>query len=142
MNDDLPAQDCCNCLALRQAARHVSQIYASHLAAVGLRGTQYSLLAKIKRHGPLTINALAGLMVMERTALGRGLRPLERDGLIAVVAGSDARTRRLQLTASGEARLAAAIPHWHQAQQAVELALGADQAAEMRALMRRVVASV
>jgi hypothetical protein len=26
----------CNCLALRQAARHVSQIYDAHLALVGL----------------------------------------------------------------------------------------------------------
>ena len=27
----------CNCLALRQAARHVSQIYDGHLASEGLR---------------------------------------------------------------------------------------------------------
>ena len=27
----------CNCLALRQAARHISQLYDQHLAEVGLR---------------------------------------------------------------------------------------------------------
>jgi hypothetical protein len=30
----------CNCLALRQAARHISQIYDSYLASEGLRTTQ------------------------------------------------------------------------------------------------------
>jgi hypothetical protein len=41
----------CNCLALRQAARHVSQIYDAHLALVGLRTTQYSILAQPSSHG-------------------------------------------------------------------------------------------
>jgi len=64
----------CNCLALRQAARHVSQIYDAHLALVGLRTTQYSILAKLKRLGPLSINELANSMVMDRTTLGRAIR--------------------------------------------------------------------
>jgi len=36
-----PALDrtACNCLALRQAARHVSQLYDSYLASEGLRTT-------------------------------------------------------------------------------------------------------
>ena len=85
----------CNCLALRQAARHVSQIYDAHLALVGLRTTQYSILAKLKRLGPLSINALANSMVMDRTTLGRAIRPLERDKLLAIGAGDDGRTPQL-----------------------------------------------
>ena len=54
----------CNCLALRQAARHVTQFYDQHLAPTGLRTTQFSILAKLKRLGPLTINALARELVM------------------------------------------------------------------------------
>lgn len=34
--------------------------------------------------GPMTINALAAEMVMDRTSLGRNISPLERDGVIAV----------------------------------------------------------
>ena len=68
----------CNCLALRQAARHVSQIYDRHLAKVGLRGTQYSILSKLSRLGALPIGRLAEALVLDRTALGRALRPLER----------------------------------------------------------------
>ena len=85
----------CNCLALRQAARHVSQIYDAHLALVGLRTTQYSILEKLKRLGPLSINELANSMVMDRTTLGRAIRPLEqRDKLhMAIGGGDDGRTR-------------------------------------------------
>ena len=64
-------QTACNCLALRQAARHVSQIYDGHLASEGLRTTQYSILAKLNRLGPLSINELAKSMVMDRTARPR-----------------------------------------------------------------------
>ena len=35
----------------------------------------------------MTINALAGELVMDRTTLGRNILPLQRDGLIAVVPG-------------------------------------------------------
>jgi hypothetical protein len=36
-----------------------------------LRTTQFSILAKLKSLGPLTISALAKEMVMDRTTLGR-----------------------------------------------------------------------
>src|SRR5471032_2942561 len=69
----------CNCLALRQASRHLTQIYDRHLAEEGLRSTQYSILSKLSRLGAMPIGKLAATMVMERTALGRALRPLERN---------------------------------------------------------------
>ena len=86
----------CNCLALRQAARHVTQYYDQCLAPTGLRTTQFSILAKLKRLGPMTINALAADLVMDRTTLGRTMLPLERDGLIAVRgATADRRSKEL-----------------------------------------------
>ena len=48
---ETPTQEC-NCLALRQAARHVTQFYDQCLAPAGLRTTQLSILAKLKRLGP------------------------------------------------------------------------------------------
>ena len=79
----------CNCLALRQAARHISQFYDSYLSSEGLRTTQFSILAKLNRLGPLSINDLAKSMVMDRTTLGRAIRPLERDKLLTIEAGED-----------------------------------------------------
>jgi len=98
----------CNCQALRQAARRVTQAYDTHLALVGLKTTQYSILAKLNRLGPLSINELAKLMVMDRTTLGRAVKPLERDRLLAIGADDDGRKRSLKLTAAGQARLKAA----------------------------------
>jgi DNA-binding MarR family transcriptional regulator len=131
----------CNCLALRQAARHLSQIYDGHLAPEGLRTTQYSILAKLNRLGPLSINELAKSMVMDRTTLGRAIRPLERDKLLAIGDGDDGRTRSLKLTATGQARLKSAASRWREAQTEFETAFGAPDAAEMRSVLRRVVSA-
>jgi DNA-binding MarR family transcriptional regulator len=49
-----------------EAARHVTRFYDQFLAASGLRTTQFSILAKLRRLGPMTINALAAEMVMDR----------------------------------------------------------------------------
>jgi DNA-binding MarR family transcriptional regulator len=98
----------CNCLALRQAARHVSQFYDQFLTASGLRTTQYSILARLQRKGPMSINALAAELVMDRTTLGRNILPLERDGLIAIRPGRiDRRSKDVQLTKAGAARFRA-----------------------------------
>jgi DNA-binding MarR family transcriptional regulator len=125
----------CNCLALRQAARHVTQIYDRFLARSGLRATQYSILARLKRNGAMTINALAAELGMERTTLGRNIRPLRRDGLIAVVRGKvDRRSKELQLTQDGEVRVRAAFKEWTQAQASFEKTFGVRRANALRTL--------
>src|SRR5258708_33029531 len=101
----------CNCFAARSAARHITQLYDQYLAPVGLRTTQFSILAKLKRKAPLTINALASSMVMDRTTLGRNVQPLERDGLIAVETSlSDRRAKVLRLTSAGDQLLHTELP--------------------------------
>lgn len=135
-------QEECNCLAVRQAARHVTQFYDQCLASTGLRTTQFSILAKLRRQGPMTINALAADLVMDRTTLGRNILPLEREGLIAVAKGSlDRRSKELHLTQAGIERFRAAIKVWAKAQTRFETVYGSKRAAELRALLRAVVAS-
>jgi DNA-binding MarR family transcriptional regulator len=132
----------CTCLALRQAARHVSQSYDQLLASSGLRTTQFSILAKLKQHGALTINALADVLVMDRTTLGRTILPLQRDGLIAVAPGrADRRSKELRVTDAGSARLRAAFKLWSGAQARFESAFGAKRTAALRALLREVTTS-
>jgi len=131
----------CNCLALRQAARHVTQFYDRYLAASGLRTTQYSILARLRRHGPTTINALAADLVMDRTTLGRNVLPLQRDGLIAIGrTREDRRNKELRLTEAGAVRFAAAAQAWIKAQADFEHAFGARRAEDLRALMHEVTA--
>ena len=132
----------CNCLAIRQAARHVTQFYDQVFAPVGLRATQFAILSRLRHRGPLTINALAGLLVMDRTTLGRNILPLQRDGLIEIAAAAtDRRRRELRLTESGRAKHAAALECWSQAQQRFETVFGGERAAALRTLLRDVVAS-
>jgi DNA-binding MarR family transcriptional regulator len=130
----------CNCFALRSAARHVTQFYDQLLASSGLRTTQFAILARLKRQGPLTINALARAMVMDRTTLGRNILPLERDGLLRTApSAADRRAKELHLTGAGERRLEAARRGWVKAQERFETTFGAERAADLRTLLRSVV---
>jgi DNA-binding MarR family transcriptional regulator len=130
----------CNCFAVRAAARHITQVYDQLLAPTGLRTTQFSILSKLKRLGPLTINALARDMVMDRTTLGRNILPLERDGLIRIEAtASDRRAKELHLTKAGEKRLQAARKRWSEAQARFETTFGPRRAADLRKILRAVV---
>ena len=134
---DSEDESICNCLAVRQAARHITQIYERHLAPDGVTAAQYSILAKLARLGPISIGELASLMVMDRTTLTRGLGPLERDGLVSVGDGPDGRTRRIELTAKGKAKQRTASARWRDAQDEFESQFGPDSAAELRATMQR-----
>ena len=129
----------CNCLALRQAARHVSQFYDQFLAGRGLRATQYSILARLHRRGPTSINALAAALVMDRTTLGRNILPLQRDRLVAIRPGrADLRSKEVHLTRAGAARFRAAAKDWRQAQTRFEAAFGGKRAKALRALLHEV----
>jgi DNA-binding MarR family transcriptional regulator len=139
--DTAPTSEDCNCYAVRAAARHVSQFYDQVLAPTGLRTTQFSMLAKLKHKGPLTINALAADMVMDRTTLGRNILPLQRDGLIKIEPdAADRRAKALRLTKAGVKRLQVARERWGVAQERFETVFGTRRAAELRALLRAVVA--
>jgi DNA-binding MarR family transcriptional regulator len=126
---------------VRQAARHVTQFYDRFMAPFGLRSTQFSILSMLRRAGPLSINALAAELVMDRTTLGRNIRPLQRGGLVTAVVGTrDRRSRQLQLTARGWARIAQARKGWTKAQADFEAAFGTNRAAVLRGLLQSVSA--
>jgi DNA-binding MarR family transcriptional regulator len=129
----------CNCLALRQATRHVTQFYDRYLTPTRVRATQYSILARLSRKGPMTINALAAELVMDRTTLGRNIRPLQRDGLVATGPGqTDRRKKELRLTPSGLIRFQAAQKVWIKAQTDFERTFGGRRAKALRVLLEDV----
>jgi DNA-binding MarR family transcriptional regulator len=139
MTPDVTNPAGCNCLALRQAARHVSQFYDQFLVPTGLRTTQYSILARLQRRGAMTINMLAAELITDRTTLGRNLLPLERDGLIAIEPGrADRRSKEVRLTSAGAARLRTARKAWDEAQAQFETAFGAKQAKDLRTLLHEI----
>jgi DNA-binding MarR family transcriptional regulator len=128
----------CNCLALRQATRRVTQLYDLALAPLGLRATQYSLLNQVAQLGPVALNPLAEALVMDRAPLGHNLRPLEARGLLRIAVGQDRRSRDIALTPAGRIVLADARAAWRRAQRSFEAALGQGRAAALRTLLDRV----
>jgi DNA-binding MarR family transcriptional regulator len=130
----------CHCLTMRQASRQITQLYDQHFAPTGLRVTQYSVLRVLGRHEPIAMQALADRMVMDRTTLSRALRPLERDGLVSMAPGRDARTRLLSLTPAGHDLLDALTPTWNRAQAEFEIRFGGAETQDLRGMLSRVVA--
>ncbi len=105
----------------------MTQLYDAALEPAGLRATQFSLLAVLDgRDGrdAVTITDLARAMVMDRTTLTRNLRPLEKQGLVAITPGDDRRTREVSLTRLGRRVLTTAMPRWRHAQTRMLDALG------------------
>jgi DNA-binding MarR family transcriptional regulator len=138
-NDHAARTVLCNCLALRQAARHVTQLYDGSLAPFGLRTTQFSILARLQRGGSRALHALAEDMVLDRTTLGRNIKPLERDGLLAIRPDpDDRRSRILAITPKGAELVGRAMPAWGAAQARFEQGFGAERAA----LLRRTLAEL
>jgi DNA-binding MarR family transcriptional regulator len=129
----MPPPNLCNGTALRKATRRVSQLYDAILSPCGLRSTQRSILMQIARQKSPTMGDLAAAMVLDRSALAHNLKPLERDGLVAVVADEDdKRSRLVTLTKRGEAKLAESMSLWRDAQARFEKAFGAEKAEALR----------
>jgi DNA-binding MarR family transcriptional regulator len=124
----------CNATALRKASRRVTQLYDDALAQTGLRSTQLAILAEIAHASekPLTLAELAAVLVIERSALGHTLRPLERDGLIVLQEGEDRRQRHVVLTAKGKAKCREGVRAWQTAQDRFEEVLGRSAANALR----------
>jgi TetR/AcrR family transcriptional regulator, transcriptional repressor for nem operon len=137
VDQEAVAQDPSRCSAtlLRKASRRLSSLYDSALAGAGLTTTQYALLVEIdrQRSAPPTLTELAEAMVMDRSGLGHGLRPLQRDGLVQLVRGDvDQRSRQIVLTDKGRARRELAAPYWSEAEAQFASTLDEEAAAEFR----------
>ena len=131
----------CSATAMRKATRRMTQLFDDALAPAGLRSTQYAILEQLHRQAdaPPTMGELAETLVLDRSALGHNLRPLERDGLVALVAGdNDRRRRRVALTTAGRAKFAQGRRAWKLAQDRFNDVFGESAAAKLRATLLRI----
>ena len=77
---------------------------------------------------------------MDAGGLAHTLKPLARDGLIAIeVDPNDRRNRLIRLTRSGQAKLKQSDALWEAAQRGFESGFGGAQADALREVMRRLV---
>ncbi len=121
---DLSGCGQCACFNLRKSARAVTQLFDGAFQPLGLRATQFTILAHVAHRGPINISHLADRLVMDRTTLSRDLGPLEKRGWVRVQPGKDRRTRAVKLTAEGRRLLAEALPRWRRIQKKVVEGLG------------------
>jgi DNA-binding MarR family transcriptional regulator len=121
--EDVPELPCA-CATVRRTSRAVTQLYDSWLRAHGIEGPQFALLAMLDRRGPCSQAALGRHFDLDKTTLSRNLQVLQRTGWIRVVAGDDARERRVTLTPAGRRRFERARPAWRKAQEQLRSALG------------------
>lgn len=127
----------CICTHLRRAARGVSRHYDEALEGFGINVAQFSLLRHLQRLDKPSISSLADAMGLDRSTLGRNLKVLEADGLVALAEGDDLRNRLVLLTEQGKARVQAAEPAWEQAQEQLVDNLGETQRDELVRLLKQ-----
>jgi len=98
-----------------------------------LTSAQFSILVGLEEAGELTMNELAGAMVMDRTTLLRAIQPLQRQDLLAGrPSADDGRRLVLSLSTAGKKRLKKAFALWSDAQRELESMIGAGEAARLR----------
>ena len=86
------------------------------------------------------LGELAEALVMDPGALAHTLKPLERDGLVAVAVDPDDRRNRLiTLTRRGRAKLVETDGLWEKAQRSFEAALGRADSDALREGLRLLI---
>ncbi|MEE1925051.1 MarR family winged helix-turn-helix transcriptional regulator [Pseudomonas sp. 148P] len=127
----------CICTHLRRAARGVSRHYDEALQGFGINVAQFSLLRHLQRLDKPSISTLAEAMGLDRSTLGRNLKVLEAEGLVALAEGDDLRNRVVLLTEEGAQRVRSAEPAWEKAQEGLVENLGEAQRDELVRLLKQ-----
>ncbi|MBX9834334.1 MAG: MarR family winged helix-turn-helix transcriptional regulator [Burkholderiaceae bacterium] len=127
-------QGCTN-FKLRQLMRRVATHYDAEMAKCGLKTTQYSLLSHVLKLAPIRPGDLAAEMKMDASTLTRNLRPLVDAGWVTLGAGTDARSRVVNITDTGRDKRAEAQRHWKAAQLALNETLGVERVMALHALV-------
>ena len=125
----------CVCLAVRTAARRITQGYDTALAGTGLRVTQFSLLVMAHHLGAPSMKRLAQMLHSDPTTITRNVQGLAKRRLLRLSPGRDLRERKVTLTEKGETILLRALPSWRAAQSDVVASLSRVELTRLRALL-------
>jgi DNA-binding MarR family transcriptional regulator len=144
MGSPLHSTSPCITAAMRAASRRLTLLYDEAMAPCGLRVTQYHILAELERRASEspTVSELAEILTMERSALGQTLRPLERDGFIALGRDErDGRRRPVELTPAGKDAVARGRRYWAKAHEQFQRFYGEPELAVLRTTLREIAES-
>ncbi|CAB3745914.1 hypothetical protein LMG29739_00056 [Paraburkholderia solisilvae] len=109
----------------RQISRVLTAIYDNELRPFGINAHQFTLLALLMEHGPLSRADLGRRSHHDRPMLTKNVEPLVSRGWVreGFLAG-DGRSRPLSLTPQGSALLDRAVSSWSIAQTRAKDLLG------------------
>lgn len=107
-----------NCISyrLRRVARMTARKFDDAMRPLGIRNTQFTLLAALQTLGPISIGALSEELATDATTLNRNLEILARRGYVQDKPVEDGRVRAVSLTAEGRAIYKKVLPVWRDTQ--------------------------
>ena len=127
-----------NCISyrLRRAARVTAKKFDDALRPLGIRNTQFTLLAALNKTGPISIGALSDALATDSTTLNRNLEILSRrefvkDAPMKDGSPTDGRVRSIALTGQGRAIYKQALPIWRATQTELLAAVQGDRWGEI-----------
>jgi DNA-binding MarR family transcriptional regulator len=94
-----------------------------------------------KLAGP-TLKELAAASQLERSTLGRNIRVLEKQDLVQMKVGQDARTRTIHLTRKGKAAFKRAVPLWKKVQSELLKRIGTSGRNQLDGMLDTLTAPV
>ncbi len=128
----------CACQSLRRLTRLVTRIYDQELRKADIEITQFGLMTALAIVGEANQKTLSAGFAMDSTTLTRTLGLLRKRHWIQVKQGEDRRERVFHLTEAGKNKIAAAQPHWKEAEDRLRKTLGAAAWKQMQSVISEV----
>jgi DNA-binding MarR family transcriptional regulator len=128
----------CACQSLRRLTRLVTRIYDQELRKADIEITQFGLMTALAIVGEANQKRLSAGFAMDSTTLTRTLGLLRKRHWIQVKQGEDRRERVFHLTEAGKSKIAAAQPHWKDAENRLRKTLGTAAWKQMQSLISEV----
>jgi len=127
---------------LNQAAEATSKsFHATYKAAYGMTRTQWRVLANLGKFGSMTARDICAISHIEKTKVSRAVSALEVEGLlIRVPSPQDRRAEILSLTDQGRTVFADLGQRAIAYDRALRARIGPEIAADLDALLRRIIA--
>lgn len=111
---------------MRRTSRALTAAYNEAFRKVGIRSTQWPILAALRVAGSMSLGDLADAVGSDPSTISRNIRPLVRDGLVDLAADDDGRKRHARLTPKGVTTHARAYREWKSVQDKALRLLGDD----------------
>lgn len=117
--------------------RMITAIYDEALSGVGLKVSQFNLLAAVTNCEPARPAELAKILAMDESTLSRNVERMRVKGWLGLEPDDDRRTHLIKVTDKGLALIRKGYPAWQRAQEEINRRLGTDGIAALRSAVRK-----